>query len=214
MTQIRAVLFDLDGTLRDTTDLIYGSLGHTFALFGLPSPGKAQLAPFIHHHSFVWERFASSVPFKTFDAAYEAEIQRRLPAVTLYIHAKTVMSRLHETYKVAIVTAAKSAPHDVISYGLDQDMDVLISAGDVARHKPDPEGLNLALSRLGVAPAEAVYVGDMVTDVQAAQAARLAAFIGITHGIADREQLEQAGADYLADSLNEIPRILDRIASV
>ena len=48
---------------------------------------------------------------------------------------------------------------------------VVVGFEDVARHKPDPEGVELALGRLGVLPKEALLVGDSAADIEAARAA-------------------------------------------
>jgi len=104
-----------------------------------------------------------------------------------------------------------SAPQDVKDYDIDQYLDVLVSASDIAKHKPDPEGIDLALSRLKVRPEEAIMVGDMATDIQAAQAAKLAATVGITHGMGSKQSLDAAGADYIIDSLTDLSAVLAKI---
>ena len=63
---------------------------------------------------------------------------------------------------------------------------VIVGGEDVSQHKPDPESLLLALERLGVLPGEALYVGDSVTDAQAARRAGVP-FVAVLSGTTSKE---------------------------
>jgi HAD superfamily hydrolase (TIGR01549 family) len=78
--------------------------------------------------------------------------------------------------------------------GLMEFFDPVITAADVERPKPHPEGLIRCLERLGCAPAEAAYVGDTPHDIQAGHAAGMFT-IGVLTGAADSALLSTAGAD-------------------
>lgn len=67
--------------------------------------------------------------------------------------------------------------------------DVIVGGEDVARHKPDPEGLRLAVERLGVAPGETLYVGDSVTDAETARRAGVS-FLAVLSGVTRREEFK------------------------
>ncbi|QQS19028.1 HAD hydrolase-like protein [Candidatus Saccharibacteria bacterium] len=64
-----------------------------------------------------------------------------------------------------------------------------------------------AMKQLGCKPKETIAIGDMVTDVQAAHAANIIC-VGITHGFATKAELQDAGADYIVDSLAEFAEIV------
>lgn len=212
--KIKAVLFDYDGTLRDSRSLIYASLEHTFTEHGLPAPTKDELAPHIHHHSFVHEALAPEVPYDDFEGVYRDKVNELMPTVKLYDGAEELLHKLDQAdYKLGLVTAAKDAAKNLEDLGVAQLFDVVISAKDITKHKPDPEGILLAVERLGIEPGEAVYVGDMMTDMYAAQAAGLKACIGVTIGMANRRELETSQADYIIDSLAELPPILQKLAA-
>ena len=66
--------------------------------------------------------------------------------------------------------------------------DLIVGGEDVKQMKPDPEGLFLAMERLGVTPAETLYLGDSVVDALTAQAASVP-FAGILHGVTTRQEL-------------------------
>jgi sugar-phosphatase len=83
---------------------------------------------------------------------------------------------------------------------------VMVTADDVSRGKPDPEGYLAAARRLGVDPAEALVVEDAPPGIEAGRAAG-AATVGVTstHGA-----LELAGADVVIGTLEELPAVLAR----
>ena len=73
--------------------------------------------------------------------------------------------------------------------------------------KPSREAGDLACAALGLQPDEIVYVGDGDTDMQFASAMGFVA-AGVTWGNRTREQLIEAGADFLADSFEELYQIM------
>lgn len=86
----------------------------------------------------------------------------------------------------------------------------VVTADDTTRHKPDPEGLNLAMQRLGASPDASVVLGDHKVDIQTAVSAGVNRRIGITHGFNDKPTLEAAGATEIIDSLHELPALLTK----
>jgi septum formation protein len=88
----------------------------------------------------------------------------------------------------------------------------VVTAEDAARHKPDPESLDIAMRRLGVPPQETVVVGDHAVDMQAARAADIPNRIGVTHGFHDEQQLLKAGATKTADSLASVTIMLKSLS--
>ena len=69
---------------------------------------------------------------------------------------------------------------------------VIVGGEDVSQHKPDPQSLLLALDRLGVPAREALYVGDSVTDAQAARRAGVP-FVAVLSGTTPREAFRDCG---------------------
>ena len=73
--------------------------------------------------------------------------------------------------------------------------------------KPDPTGVHQVLAELGAVPAETLFVGDSSVDIETAHNASLAA-CGVTWGFRSRESLVAAGADFLADTPEELREIV------
>jgi phosphoglycolate phosphatase len=77
----------------------------------------------------------------------------------------------------------------------------------VSAVKPDPLHLKAALDELKVRSHEAVLVGDSVKDVACANHLKVIA-IGVTTGLSSKEQLINAGANYIVSSVNDLPKLI------
>ncbi len=90
--------------------------------------------------------------------------------------------------------------------------DLLVTASDVNRNRPQPDMILLAMSDLGIAnPEMVIKVGDSSVDIQEGRNAGCILNIGITTGAHSREQLREADPDYIIDNLYELIGIIDHI---
>ena len=90
---------------------------------------------------------------------------------------------------------------DVVSKGIDRYMETAVLADDTDRHKPDPTPLLMCLERLGIEPAEAIYIGDARSDYEAARNAHMA-FGYATWGSTSSEGIEEP--DVVLDAPKDI----------
>lgn len=95
--------------------------------------------------------------------------------------------------------------------GLRDTIDVIVGAEDVARHKPDPEGLVQALRTLNVPAGRALYVGDHQVDAEAAAAAQVR-FVAVTSGVTAGDIWARYRPVAILDSVADIPEWLRRRA--
>ena len=211
MISPRAILFDLDGTLVDTIALLLGSMRHAFDRVGLPRPTDAAWTAGIgtplttQFREFV----AEDASVARLVAAYrEYQLAHHDAFTRCYEGIPALVRRLEERgHQIGIVTSKADhlADRALAWVGLAGHVDVVIGADSVARHKPDPEPVRVALARLGVAPADAVFVGDSPHDVAAGNAAGVRT-IGVTWGAFGPEEL--AAADVVVTSVAELETTL------
>ncbi|HYW08060.1 MAG TPA: HAD-IA family hydrolase [Longimicrobium sp.] len=201
---IRAVLYDFDGTLADSTELIMQCWRHTMNKhLGHCPPDEEWLSGFGRTLVDQLARFARS----------EAEHQAMLESYRVHQNAlfdtvlkpfpgaeATVAELARRGVRLAIVTSRlrRATLRGLDICGLASHFDVVVTPDDVAKPKPDPESVILALQRLGVAAEEALFVGDSPYDMAAGRAAgtRTAAALW---GPFTRAALEEAGADFYLD---------------
>jgi phosphoglycolate phosphatase len=208
VTLIRAVVFDLDGTLIDSVPDIAAALNRCLANEGresLPEQGVAKLVGG-GARELVARALGSATPSTEIDrilakflALYEAEL---VTHTRLYPHARDL---LHELKAAAIPMAICTNKPQPLTHLILERLDLasyfaVIWGGETGKPlKPDATCLRMVCEQLGVAPAETMMVGDSHTDIDAARASGCASIV-ISHGYEQRP-LESLGADVIVSGL-------------
>lgn len=214
----QAVLFDLDGTLADTAGDLAGALNHLRVQRDLPPLPLNELRPYasagargligvgldIHpgHDEFEPLRLA-------FLAAYARCLS---DTTTLFDGMASLLDQLEARgLKWGVVT---NKPHRFTvpvmeGLGLMQRAGTVISGDSTAHAKPHPLPLLTACEQLGVPPALALYVGDDLRDIQAAQAAGMPSAAARWGYIGHNGDIADWGADVIASSPLDLLHFLD-----
>ncbi len=212
---IRAVVFDFDGTLFLTADAIVHSFRSALESAGRPDVPPADIERLIGRP--LREMFATVAPDATPDeldglvSAYRVVFARVAPERSRPAQGfETAIPVLHAAgIRMAIATHRMSDGARMILDRFDAArwFEALIALEDIRRPKPAPDPLWQALAALGVPPAEAAAVGDTPDDVRAGVAAGMWS-IGVETGVHMRSTLEHAGAHAVIGSLAELPALL------
>jgi HAD superfamily hydrolase (TIGR01549 family) len=175
---MRAVVFDLDGTLLDTTGLILNIYVQTIRLLGGAEVTTDDvLANFnLGPTPLVLERFLGR-PIRPQDldayyVAYEAAIARLQP----FAGVASMLKQLHRAgYRLGLFTSTTRRAVNLIlpRAGLDGHFMATVAGDEVTHPKPAPDGLELVCRWLGVRTEEAAYVGDAEVDLACARSARV-----------------------------------------
>jgi pyrophosphatase PpaX len=204
-----AYLFDLDGTLIDSIALILASFHHTRQThFGDSLPDDHYLATLGMPLRDSFAAMATeAAPVEALVRTYvDFNLAKHDAMVTAYEGIVPVVRTLRERgARLAVVTSkmGNTAERGLRVVGLEGAFELIVSADDVKRGKPDPEPVLLALSKLGCAANEVLFVGDSPHDVEAGNAAgvRTAA---ATWGPFTRAALERARPTYWVHQPREI----------
>jgi 2-phosphoglycolate phosphatase len=206
---MKAVGFDLDGTLIDSTDAIVASFMHAFDALRRPSPPRDTIVSTISlplEHQF---RLLGVTNVTEAAAVYREHYVREAPATTRVLPGvREALERLHAAgIPMGVATSKKRSSAEVLlpHLGIAHYFACCIGPEDVARPKPDPEPILALAGRMGVAPADLLYVGDTALDVAAARAAGAACW-AVTTGYHSREELEGAAADRIFDSIADVAK--------
>ena len=172
----RAVLVDLDGTLLDTAPELAAAANRMLGELGLPARSVEEIASYIGKGVPTLVRRAlgdgqarlqEALPI--FERYYEEASGRQSVA---YPGAREGIARLRAAgLALACVTNKPERFTRALLARAGFAFDVLVCGDQVARRKPDPEAVLLACARLGVAPREALFIGDSQNDVDAGRAA-------------------------------------------
>jgi pyrophosphatase PpaX len=201
-----AVLFDLDGTLIDSIELILNSARYAFDKLGRECPSDSEWLSGIGIPLFtMFGRYArDQADCASLIAAYrEYQYANHDRLVRCYAGvANAVMSLSSQGYELAIVTSKSEALalRGLAHVGLARFMDTIVGCDATSRHKPDPEPVRIALHRLACAPDDAVFIGDSVHDIHAGNAAGVAT-VAATWGASNRAELEISTPTAFLDSI-------------
>lgn len=204
---IRAVLFDLDGTLIDSAPDLAGAANDLREAHGLPPLPYAQLRPMVGAgaRGMVGVAFGLRPGDDGFDAkraAFLDHYETRMLRDTQVFDAVAPMLAALEAAGLpwGIVTNKHERFATPVVAGVGLRAAALV-CGDTTPHaKPHPEPLFEGARRLGVDPAHCVYVGDDLRDVQAGRAAGMAVLAAAWGYLGDGESVEQWGADAVIDA--------------
>lgn len=219
----RGVFFDFDYTLGDSTPAITQGYRLGFQALGWPPPTEEQVRPTIgmtladgytlltgdgdegRRQAFA-DHFHSTVGPQ---AGPEGQ-KLMTEGTTLFPGAAGLLEGLRARgVRAAIVsTKPRILMERIFAFrGLDHLLDLMVGGGDVERAKPDPEGLELALARLGVGRREALFCGDTVIDARTAQNAGVD-FCAVLNGTTPAGAFDGLPHVYIARDLLELKRWL------
>ncbi len=172
---LRLIIYDCDGVLIDSRASNRAFYNYILARFGLPPLTDAQLEV-VHVTTaqgaidYLFEGHPELAAAQTYQRTINND--PFLPLIRLEPYIREVLLRLRPRYLTAIATnRGKSLPLVLQNLALDTLFDLIISAYDVTRPKPDPEGLEKILSHFGLDPAAALFIGDAALDREVAAAA-------------------------------------------
>lgn len=211
--QPTALLFDLDGTLVDTIELIMQSMEFAFADFdgprpsrelwleGLGIPLRTQLAA----HARTAEQLEWMIArYRLFQGEHHDHMTLLYPGV------REVLAELRAAgHPMAIVTskfhagAVKALTHVACI----EHFDAIIGGDSAEFAKPHPEPVRLALRRLGREPDNAIMIGDSPHDIRAGNAAGVQT-AAVLWGPFTRAQLRAAEPTYWLESISELPALV------
>jgi pyrophosphatase PpaX len=209
---LQAVVFDLDGTLIDSVDLIRISFRYaTESVLGQALPDEVTMA---NVGQPLATQFAEMAPehadellrvYREFNSAHHDELARAYPGTLETLRRIEAMG-----IPMGIVTSkgTESATRGIERFGLAPFMSAVVTADDVKTHKPDPYPLCIAAGRLGVELGYCIYLGDSPHDVQAAISGDAIA-VAALWGAFGAEELLAPGPAFALRSIIELPALLD-----
>ncbi len=214
--RVRAVAFDLDGTVTDSLDSCLIALQEALITVGVTPPSRDVLRP------TVGLPLVTSVPFlfaglgvsgiavQDVVAEYEACYPRVSREHTVVVEGfEAVLRELSQNFPLAIVTSkATSTALDVLEHsGLGSLFSVVVGSDRTRALKPDPAPLLEACDILGVDPKSTALVGDANVDMEMACAAGALA-LGVDWGAASVGELLSAGASEVVSHPSMLREIL------
>lgn len=164
------VLFDFDGTVMDTNDIILQSWQHTFkTLTGKKGDENYILATYGEILEESMKRtFPEYNPKEALEIYRSYQYERFLDLISLFPNMEETLKEIkNRNYKTALVTSrmSRTTMAAVKFFKLERFFDEIVTKEDCNRFKPDPEPINIALRRLDSESSKALMVGDSLSDL-------------------------------------------------
>lgn len=230
LARIRALCFDVDGTIADTDDHLVAQLAGVLVRLPLVSGRRAS-------------RVARQVVMAAespVNAAYEAidragwagrmhrakDLARRLRAQRRHLAGRRVaavdevphdmvpdvqqmLDVLAEHYPMSVISTGGVPRIEAFlaHYDVRRHMTAVVGAGTTERMKPDAEPLRYAAEAMGVAPEHCLMIGDTTVDMRTAAAAGAQA-VGVLCGFGTRDELIRTGADLVLETTSDLLAVL------
>lgn len=218
MTSIKAILFDLDGTLLDTAPDFADVINRLLVEESRPEMSFAEIRAAVSHGSrgLIETGFSISSQAENFEPLRQRLLDHYAKCLTnktcLFEGIEALLQKLHQNnIPWGIVTNKPELYTLPIVAGFNLDPAAIVCPDHVTHTKPHPESIELACQTIGCMPTESVVIGDHLRDIDAgkrAGAITIAAAYGYL-GIDD--QAETWGADYLVSHPQELLPLLETL---
>ena len=220
---IKAVIFDLDGTLADF-NLDYKTVRTDVKSFltkeGLPSSilsTRESIFEMLKKTEIFLKNNGKSAEVKrirekALKIAEEHELEAAKNTSLLPGVRETLKALRKMKLKLALFTinSEKSAKYILQRFKIAKFFDVLIPRNRVRYVKPNEEHLKVTLDALGVNPEEAIVVGDGSSDMKCSRELKVIA-VGLPTGISSLKELINSGANYIITSITDLPMLIEDI---
>lgn len=225
MSDLKLVVFDVDGTLIDSQEFILMAMARAFDAAGHPAPAKVDvlsivglsldravsvLLPDLDHEENARAVHLYKQSFLDMRAEMGGETN-----TPMYAGAYDALERLHaqDTTLLGVATgkARRGLDHAYEAHNIGKFF-VTSQTADGHPSKPHPSMLHTALSETGVSAHRAVMIGDTEYDIEMGRAAGFAT-IGVSWGYHSVERITNAGADIIIDSFAALDDVLSDIWS-
>ena len=223
-TSIKAVIFDLDGTIASFNldyRAVRGEVRGYLLRVGVP-------ASLLSANESIFEMLKKTEIFVK-NSGKSAEAMEEIRKEALGIAEKYELEAARNTsllpganetlkalkrmgLKIGLFTLSgdKSARYILQRFKLGEFFGVTVPRNKVSFVKPNPEHLEMALKVLGAVPEETVVVGDSNVDMESAMELKAIA-VGLPTGTSTTEQLTVHGANYIITSITDLPVLIDKI---
>jgi pyrophosphatase PpaX len=213
---IKAVVFDSDGTLLNSFELIVAAYEYVSGQFGYKAPTADEVRPQLG--KALPDIYRALFPGCDADAMVRVNsefISKNATRSAAFQGLNDMLQELEDAgLKLAILTGGNHKIHDLLEHHrIKQHFSSIVHCEQVVYVKPDPEGFFKILDELLVEPFETIMVGDTPNDIFTGKNGHAAATIGITHGYGNKADLIAADADYIVDSLKDLTARIKKLAT-
>ena len=214
--RIKALCFDVDGTLSDTDDLYARKVSPYLprAIFSDPDQTARRLVMWVESPGNALLGYADKIGMDDEMGAVIDWFSRVKPNTQkkflLIPGVEEMLAALQGRYSMAVVSARheKSTMRFLQQFDLVKYFDAIITGLSAPHTKPFPDPIFMAAEKIGVKPHECLMIGDTTVDIRAGKSAG-AQTVGVLCGFGEENELKEMGADLILSSTHKIVNVLN-----
>ena len=210
--QIKLIIFDLDGTLVDTSGDITNALNYALKPYGLRDLTVEDTIKMVGEGiTRLIEKLLESERIQMRDTVIKRFLdyysEHLVDFSTLYPHVRETLEKLND-YKKAVISNKREYLSTRLLDKLDllKYFDLVVGSDTTSERKPSAIPVIYVFTKLGVNPDQSIIVGDSNYDIEAGKKAGLKT-VAVTYGYRERQYL--IDADYIIDSMKDLLTLLD-----
>ena len=216
MSKINTILFDYDGTLMDTHEIVLQSWQHTFkTLEGKERPEGPIIKSFGEPLTDTLERVLPNAVEEAAAVYRDFHFEHFRELISLFPGMEALLITLKERgYKLGIVTSryARSTMIGLEKYDVAKHFDAIVTCEQTTRHKPDPEPVLVALETIGAKAEETIMVGDTMLDIRCARGAGVrSVMVGWSMVVEDEDLNGPDAPDFVIRTADELLEIINAL---
>jgi phosphoglycolate phosphatase len=210
--QIKLIIFDLDGTLVDTSRDITNALNYAFKPYGLKELSVEDTIKMVGEGiTRLIEKLLGDEKIQMRDIAIKRFLdyysKHLIDYSSIYPHVRETLQKLND-YKKAVISNKREylSTRLLDKLGLLKYFDLVVGSDTTSERKPSAIPVIYVFTKLGVNPDESIIVGDSNYDIEAGKKAGLKT-VAVTYGYRKKQYLMDA--DYIIDSIKDLLALLD-----
>lgn len=210
MSKIDTVLFDFDGTVMNTNEVIINSWQHTFkTLENREEDVEKIIETFGEPLQITMEKLFPNVPIEQSVEIYRSYHRENFgELISLFPGMKELLAELKQrNYKTAMVTSRlrNTTQQGLEKYEIADYFDTVVTADDTDKHKPDPEPIHIALGKLDSAPERSIMLGDTMFDILCAKNAGVkSVLVSWAMAVTEEEKTGPNKPDYIIEKAEDL----------
>ena len=211
MNNLKNIIFDLDGTLIDSSDGVVEAVNYSLEQLGEPTQPPEKIKPFIGFSLSKMYPHFSDKPVKELYHHFQVKAADTVVSSTVILPdvEEVIVKLFNSGYNLAIAST-KIRPHIegiIEKFNWHNYFPVFSGGNEVEQVKPAPDIFNLTMERMKAEPDSTVVVGDTINDIIAAQAIGLKV-IGVKSPYDDGKDIQRLEPDYYIGKIKNLMEVL------
>ena len=213
---IKSIIFDFDGTLINTNDVIIEAWQYTYRHYGQEEKPIEHITKCFGEPllATMAREFPDIDPQESAQVYRDRQVAKAEELVSLFDDIPELLASLRkEGYKIGIVTSRtrESTLGYLRQFGIEDCFDGIVTCDDTDKHKPDPEPVLMGLKKLGAMAEEALMIGDSSFDMKSANNAGVKTVLVGWRVAAANEDIGECKVDYSIDEPMELMELLKEL---